>query len=44
MKNFIYGTIFGIIIATVGFSGVARLLDSGVDKVKQTVTEHANKQ
>lgn len=38
-----YGTIFGIVIATVGFSGVARLLDNGVNKVKQTVQEQANK-
>lgn len=43
MKNFMYGTIFGIVIATVGFSGVARLLDNGVNKVKQTVQEQANK-
>lgn len=39
-----YGTLFGIVIATVGFSGVAKLLDTGVNKVKQTVQEQANKQ
>lgn len=44
MKNFMYGTLFGIVIATVGFSGVAKLLDTGVNKVKQTVQEQANKQ
>lgn len=43
MKNFIFGTIFGIIIATVGFSGVARLLDNSVEKVKETVQEQANR-
>ena len=42
MRNFIVGTIFGIVVATIGFSGVARLLDSGVDKVKSTVKEQAN--
>ena len=41
MRNFIVGTIFGIVVATIGFSGVARLLDSGVDKVKSTVQEQA---
>jgi len=34
MRNFIIGTVFGIVIATVGFSGIARLLDRGVDTVK----------
>lgn len=43
MNNFIYGTIFGIIIATIGFGGVAKLLDNGVNKVKETVQEAASK-
>ena len=34
MRNFILGTVFGIVIATVGFSGIARVLDRGVDTVK----------
>lgn len=34
MKAFIAGTIFGLILATVGFSGIARMLDKGVDQVK----------
>jgi uncharacterized membrane protein YtjA (UPF0391 family) len=29
----------GVIVATVGFSGIAQLLDSGVNKVKNTVQE-----
>lgn len=41
MKNFILGTIFGIVISTIGFGGVARLLDSGVNKVKQVTIEQA---
>ena len=39
MKNFILGTIFGIVIATIGFGGIARLLDNGVNKVKQVTIE-----
>jgi len=37
--QFIYGVIFGIVIATVGFSGVARMLDNGVNKVKEVTVE-----
>lgn len=39
MTNFIAGIILGIIIATVGFSGIAKLLDNGVNKVKQVTVE-----
>ena len=39
MKNFIYGTVFGIVIATVGFTGITRMLDMAVDKTKATATE-----
>ena len=41
MKAFIAGTVFGLILATVGFSGIARILDNGVDKVKTTSQEMA---
>ena len=41
MKNFIVGTLFGIVIATVGFGGVARLLDNSVNKTKAIVQEQA---
>ncbi len=34
MKMFIIVTVFGLILATVGFSGIARILDKGVDTVK----------
>jgi hypothetical protein len=34
MKSFILGTIFGLVLATVGFSGIARILDRGIDTVK----------
>jgi len=43
MYNFIAGTFFGIVIATIGFSGVAKLLDNSVDVVKNKVQEQANK-
>jgi len=39
MKNFFLGTIFGIVIATVGFSGIAKLLDNSVNKTKAIVEE-----
>jgi len=41
MRMFIAGTIFGLVLATVGFSGIARMLDRGVDVVKTQSTELA---
>jgi hypothetical protein len=41
MKGFILGTIFGIVICTVGFSGVAKMLDTGVNKVQEISKEAA---
>jgi hypothetical protein len=41
MKLFIMGTIFGLLVATVGFGGVARILDNGVDKFKTQSQEMA---
>ena len=43
MRNFILGTVFGIVIATVGFSGIARLLDRGVDTVKTQTQDLAKR-
>jgi hypothetical protein len=34
MKQFIMGTVFGLVVATVGFSGLARIFDRGVDTIK----------
>jgi hypothetical protein len=42
MKAFVLGTVFGILICTVGVSGIARILDNGVAKV-QEVTKDAAK-
>jgi len=41
MKTFILGTIFGIVVATVGFSGIAKMLDNGVEKTKAVAIEGA---
>jgi hypothetical protein len=42
MTRFLLGFLCGVIVATVGFSGVAKLLDNGVNKVKETVQEQAS--
>lgn len=41
MKTFIMGTIFGIVVATVGFSGIAKMLDNGIQKTKDIAVEGA---
>jgi len=41
MKGFILGTVFGILICTVGLSGIARMLDNGVAKVQEVSKEAA---
>lgn len=41
MKAFIAGTVFGIIICTVGFTGIARMFDNGVAKVQEVSREAA---
>lgn len=41
MRTFIAGTIFGIVICTVGFSGIARMFDNGVSKVQSVAKEAA---
>jgi hypothetical protein len=37
--RFILGVIVGIVIASVGFSGVAKILDRGVEAVKTQTQE-----
>jgi hypothetical protein len=41
MKQFFIGTVFGIVVATVGFSGIARMIDKSVDKVQDVAKEAA---
>ena len=41
MRLFITGFILGLVVATVGFSGVARMLDHGIETVKTQSRELA---
>lgn len=41
MKTFAIGAIFGILICTVGLSGIARIFDNGVAKVQEVSKEAA---
>lgn len=41
MRNFVIGIVFGIVISTVGFTGIARMLDNGVQKTKEIAVEGA---
>jgi hypothetical protein len=34
MINFIIGCVLGFVVATVGFTGIAQALDTGISKVK----------
>ena len=42
MKTFILGTVFGIIVATVGITGIANVLQHGVTKI-QDIAKDASK-
>lgn len=42
MKSFVVGVVVGIVISTVGFGGIAQILDHGVNKVKTTSQQLAN--
>jgi hypothetical protein len=38
MKSFILGTVFGVSIGTVGFNGIAPIMDNGVKMIQyQTI-------
>ena len=41
MTKILIGFVLGIIVATVGFGGIARMLDRGVDTVKTQSQELA---
>jgi hypothetical protein len=41
MKGIIIGFILGLVVATVGFGGVAKILDKGIDTVKTQSQELA---
>jgi hypothetical protein len=36
MINFVVGFVLGFIVATTGFTGFAQMMDSGIDKIKNT--------
>ena len=44
MINFISGTIFGIIVATVGFGPVAKFLDGAMFNLQKTTVEATREQ
>jgi hypothetical protein len=41
MRNLVIGFVLGLVVATVGFSGVARMLDRGVQKIQDQSKELA---
>lgn len=41
MRGFVIGTIFGIAVCTVGFSGIAKMFDNGLQKVQSVAKEAA---
>lgn len=41
MRNIIIGFVLGLVVATVGFSGVARMFDRGIDTIKTQSRELA---
>ena len=41
MKNFIIGCIVGLVIATVGLAGIARIFDRGIQTIQNTSKELA---
>jgi uncharacterized membrane protein YtjA (UPF0391 family) len=43
MFNFLVGVVAGIVISTVGFTGIAHVADAGVAKVQAVTKEAVNK-
>jgi capsular polysaccharide biosynthesis protein len=41
MRNLVLGFILGLVVAAVGFSGLARMVDKGVHTIQQTSKELA---
>ncbi len=39
MRNLLIGFVLGLVVATVGFSGIARIADRGVDVIKSNAQE-----
>jgi hypothetical protein len=43
VRNFLLGTLFGIVVTTVGFQGLAKMADTGVSKIQEVTKEYAVK-
>lgn len=41
MRNLIIGFVLGLVVAAVGFSGIARIFDKGVQTIQSTSKELA---
>jgi capsular polysaccharide biosynthesis protein len=41
MRNMIIGFVLGLVVSAVGFSGIARMFDRGVETIQQTSKELA---
>jgi hypothetical protein len=41
MINFLVGVVVGIVISTVGLTGIARVVDKGIDQTKSVIQEQA---
>jgi hypothetical protein len=39
MVNFLFGTIFGVVVSTIGFAPVAKILDSAIYNVQKTTIQ-----
>lgn len=39
--KYLIGFVVGLVVATVGFSNISKILDNGVGKIKETLTEQA---
>jgi capsular polysaccharide biosynthesis protein len=43
MMNLLIGFVLGVVVSTIGFTGVAQYADMGVEKIKEVTTEVTNK-
>ena len=41
MFNFLIGFVFGLVVATAGFSGVANFADKQIESAKEVIKENA---
>lgn len=41
MRNLVIGFVLGLVVATVGFGGIARIMDRGIESIKTQSKELA---